>query len=184
MSNQEDTLRSQRPDKRCFELPRQAPLGVRLVLVGHRLSALIERRLSPLDINRTQAGLIMALLHHPDRMAHNLAGPVQVEPPSVTRAMQSLERRGIVARKPHPTDGRASLFSLTDAGKDLAAEIERVWHRTSEEIVAGLDAERRDALAEVLDGLSAQIETLRGEAQDETDRQPEPLGSSTKGSDL
>ncbi len=47
---------------------------------------------------------------------------LQVHPTSVTSAVDRLERQGLVRRVAHPTDGRARLAELTDAGRDLALE--------------------------------------------------------------
>jgi DNA-binding MarR family transcriptional regulator len=37
----------------------------------------------------------------------------------MTRVLAVLEERGLVSRRPHPTDGRQVLVELTDAGRDL-----------------------------------------------------------------
>jgi DNA-binding MarR family transcriptional regulator len=46
---------------------------------------------------------------------------LQVHPTSVTNIVGRLEQAGLVERAAHPTDGRATLLRLTDAGRDLAA---------------------------------------------------------------
>lgn len=45
---------------------------------------------------------------------------LQVHPTSVTSAIDRLERDGLVAREPHPTDRRTTLARLTPAGRRLA----------------------------------------------------------------
>jgi DNA-binding MarR family transcriptional regulator len=42
---------------------------------------------------------------------------LQVHPTSVTSAVDRLEAQGFVRRTPHPSDGRATLAELTDAGR-------------------------------------------------------------------
>lgn len=44
---------------------------------------------------------------------------LQVHAASVTNAIDRLERDGLVERRPHPHDGRATLASITDEGRDL-----------------------------------------------------------------
>ncbi len=46
---------------------------------------------------------------------------LQVHPTSVTNAVDRLEAAGLVRRVPHPTDRRATLIEITDAGRALAA---------------------------------------------------------------
>lgn len=45
---------------------------------------------------------------------------LQVHPTSVTNAVDRLESAGLVARSPHPTDGRTTLIRLTAGGRTLA----------------------------------------------------------------
>lgn len=45
---------------------------------------------------------------------------LQVHPTSVTNAVDRLETAGLVRRKPHPTDRRATLVELLPEGRDLA----------------------------------------------------------------
>jgi len=51
---------------------------------------------------------------------------LQVHPASVTNAIDRLEQRGFVERRKHPSDGRATLAAITDAGRDVAASAVRV----------------------------------------------------------
>jgi len=45
---------------------------------------------------------------------------LQVHPTSVTNAVDRLESSGLVARSPHPTDGRTTLIALTAEGRIVA----------------------------------------------------------------
>ena len=46
----------------------------------------------------------------------DLARAEMVKPQSMGTLLAELEQDGLVARRPHPTDGRQILFSLTEAG--------------------------------------------------------------------
>ncbi len=50
------------------------------------------------------------------------AARLQVHPTSVTNTVDRLERDALVVRAAHPTDGRATIVRLTDAGRALVAE--------------------------------------------------------------
>jgi DNA-binding MarR family transcriptional regulator len=45
---------------------------------------------------------------------------LQVNPASVTNAVDRLEAQGLVTRQPNPSDGRGTLAALTSAGRQLA----------------------------------------------------------------
>jgi DNA-binding MarR family transcriptional regulator len=48
-----------------------------------------------------------------------LAAAENVQPQSMTRALATLTERGLVAREPHPTDGRQTVITITDAGREV-----------------------------------------------------------------
>ncbi|MGL3806022.1 MarR family winged helix-turn-helix transcriptional regulator [Paeniglutamicibacter sp. R2-26] len=63
-----------------------------------------------------------------------------ISQPSLSRMADRLEAKGLVTRQPDPTDQRAVLFTLTDAGAKLQKEIGR-------EHVKGIHALIGDALS-------------------------------------
>jgi DNA-binding MarR family transcriptional regulator len=80
----------------------------------------------------------------------DLARAERVQPPSMTRTVNCLESDGYVARRPHETDGRQVVVSITDAGRAAVLA----------------DRQRRDAwLSQRLAGLTpAERATLRDAA--------------------
>ncbi|MDG3011691.1 MarR family transcriptional regulator [Rhodococcus sp. D2-41] len=85
---------------------------------------------------------------------------LQVHPTSVTNAVDRLERAHLVRRVPHPSDGRATLVEITDAGRELAL---RATDDLNAQVFAkpGLPAGRLTELVDV-------ITELRREAGDFT----------------
>ena len=47
---------------------------------------------------------------------------LQVNPASVTNAIDRLETAALVRREPNPLDGRGTLAAITDTGRELAAQ--------------------------------------------------------------
>ena len=50
-----------------------------------------------------------------------LALAERIQPQSMTRAVNELEQRGLLARSPHPTDRRQIVLRINQAGVDLLA---------------------------------------------------------------
>ncbi|MFJ2633512.1 MarR family winged helix-turn-helix transcriptional regulator [Streptomyces sp. NPDC087422] len=74
-----------------------------------------------------------------------------VRPQSMRMTLAALEERGLVARSPHPTDGRQVVFSLTEAGVRLRGtgrRARRGW--LAEAIGTQLSAEDQRRLTEAL----------------------------------
>lgn len=99
--------------------------AVTSVMRAHQLmQARVDGVLRPLGLTFARYELLM-LLH----FTRSGALPVtkaslrlQVHPTSVTNAVDRLEAAGLVARRPHPTDGRSALVEITPAGRDLALQ--------------------------------------------------------------
>ena len=74
---------------------------------------------------------------------------LQVHPTSVTNAVNRLADDGLIARLPHPTDGRTTLAEITPTGRRLAEKATGLLNTTVFED-PGLDAGAVDALVSVL----------------------------------
>jgi DNA-binding MarR family transcriptional regulator len=54
-----------------------------------------------------------------------LAAAERVRPQSMGQTLAELEAQGLIARRPHETDGRRTLIDLTDGGRRVLAEDRR-----------------------------------------------------------
>ena len=82
----------------------------------------IDSVLRPLDLTFARFEILM-LLSFTKRGAlpmTRMGALLQVHPTSVTSAVDRLEAQGFVERLPHPTDRRAVLASITEAGRARA----------------------------------------------------------------
>ena len=100
-------------------------------------------------------GRVRALrrLHGGPLALHELAEAMGSDAPAATVAVNDLQRRGLVVRQPHPTNGRVKLVSLTPAGRELVARV----HALTEEAppaIAALSPAELAALARVIKQLS------------------------------
>jgi DNA-binding MarR family transcriptional regulator len=77
----------------------------------------------------------------------------QLKQPALTSLVANLEQEGLVERRPDPTDGRASLISLTSAGREIVST--RHAHRVAKltALVDQLTPEERAVLAGSVDVL-------------------------------
>jgi DNA-binding MarR family transcriptional regulator len=66
---------------------------------------------------------------------------------AITQRLDRLESRGLVTRTAATEDGRSVHVTLTDAGRELVDEVLPGHLATEQQLLAGLDAEQRQALA-------------------------------------
>jgi DNA-binding MarR family transcriptional regulator len=78
----------------------------------------------------------------------DLVATEQIKQSALTTLVAKLETQGLVLRRPDPTDGRAVLVSLTEAGEHVARSRHKDRVSTLSGLVSHLDEHDRHALAE------------------------------------
>jgi DNA-binding MarR family transcriptional regulator len=91
------------------------------------MTDIVHTELKPYKLNVTDYMLLMTLQlsETGTRLISNLARNLLVHATTATLATDRLEARGLLKRAPHPTDRRATLVSITDAGRLLVREASR-----------------------------------------------------------
>lgn len=80
-----------------------------------------------MGLYRGQPPLLYALWSD-DGLTHGeLAARLHVQPATITRMVRRMERAHFVERRTDPDDERLSRVFLTDEGRSIRAELERVW---------------------------------------------------------
>jgi DNA-binding MarR family transcriptional regulator len=79
-----------------------------------------------------------------------LAQRLGVDRTVMTYLLDELERAGLVARTPDPTDRRARRITLTEDGRARLCALEGSLRAAEEDLLAPLDTEERDALRTLL----------------------------------
>ena len=73
------------------------------------------------DLTPTQLSALGALLRKGPLTLGTLARHENVQPPSMTRTVNCLEKMGMLVREPDPTDRRQVLLRVSGPGKELLA---------------------------------------------------------------
>ncbi|UUY04644.1 MarR family winged helix-turn-helix transcriptional regulator [Svornostia abyssi] len=82
-----------------------------------------------------------------------LAAQARMTLPAMSELVDDLQRLGIVERRRDPTDGRAKLICLTDAGWEAMGTARRAILAIEEEYADQVGADRFEAAAQTLDEL-------------------------------
>jgi DNA-binding MarR family transcriptional regulator len=103
-------------------------------------------RTDGLDLTASQLSVMGTLARADDQPIGALAAVEQVAAPSMTRIVNALQERGVVARTPDPSDRRQSLVSLTPSGRDLLLLLRRQRSEWLAQRIAELDPDDKEVL--------------------------------------
>jgi DNA-binding MarR family transcriptional regulator len=112
-----------------------------------------------IDITIDQWLVLKTIHESPDVTLHQVGTSVFKDFASVTRIVQLLERKGLLRRTPHPTDGRRSELVLTHEGRTVIRTVEPIAQSNRRRALEGIDAEEIARLRELLKRITANCET-------------------------
>ncbi|MEU6720137.1 MarR family transcriptional regulator [Nonomuraea sp. NPDC046802] len=118
------------------------------VMKAHRNQ--MAAALVPLGLHSGQELLLNQLWREDGLCQGELITRLGVEPPTVTKTLQRLERSGLVYRARDPERPRVGRVYLTEAGKALREPVEAIWKRTEEELLRDFDDQERALLARLV----------------------------------
>lgn len=106
----------------------------------------IGRLLRPLGVSQA-GGLVLGLLRDHGPLSPSALGQkLIVTRATVTGLVDSLERRGLVERSPHPDDRRSLLIGITPNGLEVLAEVRRIVHEQERDWLEGFTDEELTTL--------------------------------------
>ncbi len=112
------------------------------------------------ELTRTEAGLLVTLLGGPRRITE-LAESEALAQPTVTKMVDSLQQRGLVARERGETDGRVVFVSISADGQATIEAYRAQVRELMRETVQELSDDDLTQLAAASDLLARLIETLQ-----------------------
>ena len=131
--------------------------ALRLAVV--RLNRRMRAQRVNASVTISQLAAMSTLDFHGPLTPGELAAHEKVQPPSMTRVLAGLEEMRLVARRPHPTDGRQVIVELTATGKQLCRDEVRMREAWLSRRVAELDPEDRDVLRRAVEVINRMVES-------------------------
>ncbi|MET1153074.1 MarR family transcriptional regulator [Arthrobacter sp.] len=123
--------------------------------VSRQLRKGASRGMSPLGVAPSQARALRMLRHHGSLRLGELSERLRIAPRSATDIVDGLQERGWCVREPDPTDRRATVVVLTEAGREIGQAIRKIQVKHAEEYFGTLSAAERSELSSLLGKLIA-----------------------------
>ena len=124
----------------------------------HSSGALSDR--SGVTLERGLHPVVMTIAKLQPVRTTELASALALKSSTVSRHIARLQRLGLVERTGDPADARASLLTLSDAGRRTHAVLTGAWEEILAEQLALADSGDAGALAEALDKVARAFELL------------------------
>ncbi|MEU6539600.1 MarR family transcriptional regulator [Streptomyces sp. NPDC047000] len=137
------------PTAHDADVERKAEIVRALVEVGNAADAVVAQVLGEFGVPASVAGTLWALAPgtEPPTM-RDIAARLRCDPSTVSLAADKLQGMGLIARRPHPVDGRKRTLALTERGHELWEALRTRLHASG--LFAALDVEEQDALLALL----------------------------------
>ena len=107
-------------------------------------------RMAVFDLRPVDFSVLSLIGHNPGITSRQLCSVLNILPPNLVGFLKTFEKRQLIERKPHPTDGRAVGLFLTEAGNSLMREAEITANESDLSTATSLTAAERKTLTRLL----------------------------------
>ena len=115
----------------------------------HIIGVFMER-MAAYELKVVEFSVLSLLAHNPGLTSRHVCATLSIIPPNLVGLVAALEKRGLLGRRPHPSDGRAMGLYLTQNGEALTAEAEQAVAQLEVDATAKLTTSERKTLIRLL----------------------------------
>ena len=126
------------------------PVHTLLARTAHAARNYLRPYLSRLGLSYGQPKLLRCLSTLGACSQRQLADACEVDPSAICRMLDSMERDGLLTRRPDPGDRRTGVVSLTDRGREAFRQWEEQCAELENQMLEGFTEEERKALSDLL----------------------------------
>ena len=132
--------------------------GVAFLLsqLGYYSSRRWKARLAPLGLDPRQVMVLRRLADDEGRSQQVLGDALQIPPSRMVALVDALEQRGLLRRRPSPSDRRVRTLHLTKEGRRLLGEIMELSVEHEQQLCRGLQPAEREQLLTLLNRLATE----------------------------
>ena len=111
---------------------------------------LFLKRMAVYDLRPVDFSVLSLITHNDGLSSRQLSNALNIQPPNLVGMINSLEKRELILRKPHPSDGRVIGLHLSNQGRKLMRDAEQTAKELEEEASAKLTTTERKTLMRLL----------------------------------
>ena len=135
------------------------PIGYRLAFLTNFWREPILRQMEKeTGLIRPELTVLMCLNFRNDVHARDICEVTEQPSNTVSRAVGSLEKKGLITRTKDSIDTRRQVLNITKDGRHLHDQVMRMFVEAEQNMLSGLDPEEETQLLRLLDKLARSVE--------------------------
>lgn len=111
---------------------------------------LFLERMAVYDLRPVDFSILSLVAHNPGITSRQLCATLGILPPNLVAMVGTLDKRGLITRRPHASDGRAMSLYLSQTGEKLMRAAEQTAADLEQDATARLSAGERTTLMRLL----------------------------------
>lgn len=139
------------------------PLMGIMGIVLHKMINTAKGMYKEFDLNRSQAAILFTLYRRESMSQRELAEELNMTPPSITSAIQKMEREEYITRRPDKWDQRVMRLTLAERGRACIQYIREVGDHMDEVILGGMSLEEKLLFRRLMLQVKENLENYRRE---------------------
>jgi DNA-binding MarR family transcriptional regulator len=112
--------------------------------------AVFLRRMDTYGLRPVDFSVLSVVAHNPGVTSRQICAALDILPPNLVGMVKSLQKRGLIVRKPHPTDRRAQGLHLSAAGQRTYRDAQATATQLEQEVAGRLSSDELRTLIELL----------------------------------
>lgn len=108
------------------------------------------QRMAPFGLRPVDFSVLTLIAHNPGITSRQLCAALDILPPNLVGMIKSLDQRGLIERRPHPTDRRAQGLHVSVAGKKLQKAAQATATQLESDVASRLSAQELTTLKDLL----------------------------------
>ncbi len=125
-------------------------LGYNARRVSLKVIELFSVRMAAYGLSPVDFSVLSLIMHNPGITSRQLCSALSLLPPNLVGKISTMEKRKLLARRPHPEDGRAIGLYLTSEGEALMHEAEHTASALEKDAAGSLSTAEMKTLLRLL----------------------------------
>lgn len=108
------------------------------------------QRMAPYGLRPVDFSVLTLIAHNPGITSRQICAALDILPPNLVGMIKSLDKRGLIERRAHPTDRRAQGLHLSSSGRTLQKDAQVTATKLEREVASRLSVQELELLKELL----------------------------------